>query len=176
MSNEKITAPAVAGTDKSSRTVTVACKIPTGLTLQLCERRETQETAQGTTREVVTYSKVGDVIVVAGPAYPNGPVPKGFKRRPDVVEGYALTYNVPADFWGAWLEQNKDADYVRSSMIFALPDVQSVQSKAIEMKDVRSGFEPIDPDGDARVPATMAGALTQVTTAEEWKGGSAAAR
>ncbi len=178
MSNtdKTLAAPAVTGTGKAHRSVTVACKIPNGLTLQLCEERRSTETAQGTTRDVVTYSKVGDVIIVAGPAYPNGSTPKGFKRRPDDADGFALTHKVPAEFWEKWIAQNADADYVRSGMIFAYPDIESVAAKAADMSRIRSGFEPVNPDGDSRVPATMAGGLTQITTAEEWTGSRDAAR
>lgn len=169
MTNKQdVSAPAVAGTDKASETVTVACKIPNGLVLQLCQKQKRPEQGLGVTREVNVFSKVGDTITVAGPAYPNGPVPKGFKRRPEDADGYALTRNVPAAFWEAWLAQNKDTDFVMSGMIFAFPDIESVMAKARDGERIKSGLQPLDPDGDSRVPGSV-GPISMIRTEEEWQ-------
>lgn len=172
-------APAIAGEparkSANARTVTVACKIPNGLVLQLCKSHiETEQTMAGS-RDVKVYRKMGPTITVAGPAYPNGTVPKGFKRRPEDASNMALTFKVPADFFEEWMKQNADADYVRSGMIFGFADLASVEDQAQELVKELSGFEPVNVDGpDPRVPRPMTAAVTGIETAEEWRGGAAA--
>jgi len=155
--------------ETTARTVVVACKIPNGLVLQLCQKRKQREQGLGVTRDVEVFTKVGDTITVAGPAYPNGPVPKGFKKRPDDADGYALTHNVPADFWEQWERQNAEADYVKSGMIFAFSELESIRDKARDGERLKSGLQPLDPDGDLRVPGSI-GPISAVETAAEWTG------
>lgn len=169
MTNKQdVSAPAVAGTRKSAETVTVACKIPNGLVLQLCKPIVQVEQGMGVTRDVQVHLKTGETITVAGPAYPNGPPPKGFKRRPDDADGYALTKNVPGKFWEEWFLQNKDADYVTSGLIFAFPEIESVMDMARDGERIMSGLQPLDPDGDSRVPGAV-GPISKIQAEEEWR-------
>lgn len=161
-------APAIAGGTerKAARTVTVACKIPNGLILQLQQPMKQVEQGRSGASEVTINVKHGERIIVAGPAYPNGQVPKGFKRRPDDADGMALTHKVPADFWEQWIQQNKDADYVKSRMIFAFADVEDVRSRAAEFVKVQSGFQALDPEGDSRVPKPVGNGVSPIEKAK----------
>jgi hypothetical protein len=73
--------------------VTVACRLPNGLTLQL--------------------SQVGRRY---GPRYKV----LGTRDEPS-PGGFALTRGVPRAFWEAWVEQNRGRDYVVHRHVFAYP-------------------------------------------------------
>jgi hypothetical protein len=158
-------APSVPAPTKSQQFVTVACKVPIGVELQHCVKEEYLEEGLNGSRMRTRYSKVGAIHVVRGPAQPNGPVPRGYVR-PNVVGGYALTPNVPADFWDEWLRQNADNPIVVNKMIFALPRSR-VAGLAREQEGLKSGLEPMDPDGDPRMPKPLTGGVGQVTPADE---------
>jgi len=99
-------------------TVTVACKLPNGLFLEL-EGRER--------------------VVLKGTA-----VPHGFP--PVDVGGYALTPNVDADFFVEWMAEYKNYAPVREGLIYAYAKPQDATARAMEMRDLKSGLEPLDPD------------------------------
>lgn len=167
-------APAVK-TTKTSGTVTVACKFPAGVVLQLCQKVEFEERTQaGGTVKRIRYDKVGQVFTARGPADPNGQAPKGF-RRPEVEGGYALTSGIPADFWEEWLSQNAQNPLVLSKMIFAHVSKDSTIDEAQDHESTRSGFEPLNPDGtgkdrDSRIPRSLDPSVSNIETADERKG------
>lgn len=150
-------APAGHTEPKGKRTVTVACKFQAGLLLRLCAPRTVAEPLMGGgSREVKQYFPVGEPVYVHGPAEPAGQAPEGYVR-PQLQDGYALTHGIDADFFAEWLKQNKDTDLVRSRVIFAASGADAVQGQAKDNRDVRSGFEPINPKGDPRTPKPIAG-------------------
>lgn len=154
-------APAIGGQAAKSkgRTVTVVCKHPNGLQLQLQREVPGHEQTPMGRKDIVLNVKTGRVYFVKGPAYPNGQIPKGFPRRaPGDEHGVALTKGIPADFWDEWLKQNKDAPYVLDGTIYAFSDVESAMDKAQELEDEKSGLEPIDPSvADPRMPKPLNG-------------------
>lgn len=167
--------PQQAGTKPKSAThVTVACKIPAGLRLQLCHRVEFTENTMNGPRSAVRYDRVGEQIIIRGPAAPIGQAPRGY-TPPILVGGYALTPNVPADFWDAWLAQNKDSLMVRNRMVFAMPSANRAIGEAKEHAALRSGLEPLNPDGtgkdfDPRMPRPQSGSIEPIRQADEMAG------
>jgi len=164
----------------SSRTVIVACKVPTGLRLQLQKPlKKFEDTREGP--QARTYNVFyGPVYYVHGPAYPVGTLPKGFPRQPQIEGGYALTSGIPADFWEQWMEQNKEADFVRPiagaehGAIFAYGTFEDVTAAARECEKVLTGLEPIstDEDGkgaliDRRLPKPISGMITKLAPDHE---------
>ncbi len=141
---------------KTTRTVTVACKIPSGLNLQLQRPMDRMEDTRDGPVPRKYWVKFGQIYTVKGPAYPVGTPPKGFPRPPIIEGGYALTPGIPKDFWDQWYEQNKNADFVRPAngadhgAIFAYPDMEDAVSAAVENEKYLSGLEPISTDEDAR--------------------------
>lgn len=172
----EIGAPLIRGAEKAKKsgTVTVACKIPQGLRLQLQHpMNRIVPTGRGSTDdyEKVTFNVFGGPVYhVFGPSMPAmGGVPDGYILPKNVEGGYALTPGIPADFWAQWLEQNKMADYVTSQMIFAHDDASS-KDKAQDLEELKSGLEPlsreIDKAGrlkDSRVPKPMNGSVSRVS-------------
>ncbi len=162
-----IAAPAVRTPPQTGRTVTVACKFPAGIRLQLCtEVKFVEETMAGGRIQRTRYDKVGETYIVRGPSTPNGQTPKGYKR-PEVEGGYALTSNIPADFWEKWLHQNAENPLVTGKMIFASPTRDHAIGESQELEGTRSGFEPLDPDNaDPRIPRSLDPNVSNIETAE----------
>jgi hypothetical protein len=126
----------------SADTVTVACKIPNGLLLQLEERVKSLEPSPSGGREVEVGRKVGEPVKINGCAIPMTGQPPAHQ----ITGGYGLTV-VKKDFWDAWFKQNKDLDMVREGLLFAHEKRETVEAKARDQKTVRSNMEPLDPDG-----------------------------
>lgn len=99
-------------------TVCVACKLPNGIILEL---------------------KGEERVKIAGPAVPWGAPPRD-------VGGYALTHNVDADFYARWEKVYKDWLPVKRGLIFSSPKSQDAEARAREMKNEKTGLEPINPD------------------------------
>jgi hypothetical protein len=75
------------------------------------------------------------------------------KQAPyEIDHGYALTFNVDADIWDAWLAVNKNSDMVKNRVIFAMPKLEDVRSEVKKMEKVKSGMEQLQPEGDPRAP------------------------
>lgn len=158
---------------KKSGTVTVMCKIPQGLRLQLQHKMMRRiPTGRGSDND---YDKVevnvfgGPAYYVFGPAVPAmGGVPDGYLLPKALEGGYAKTDGIPADFWREWLEQNELADYVVNRMIFAYDDA-SAKSAARERGELKSGLEPLSREVDAkgqlmdrRVPKPLTGSVARI--------------
>jgi len=158
----------------SARTVTVACKVETGLVLQLQRQVDRLvDTPKGPETKQF-WVKTGQGYEIHGPAIPRGQMPKGY-RPPIIVGGYALTPGIPADFWEQWLEQNKNSTYCAPvggsdhGFIFAYPDLESATSAAEENEALLTGFQPLSTDVDKhgslidkRIPRPVHGKLGRV--------------
>lgn len=169
------TRPTVAAAQKSTRTVVVACKVPTGLHLQLQRPVDRQEDTRDGPKPRTYWAKYGKVYFVEGPAYPVGTLPKGFPRQPLTEGGYALTRGIPAEFWEQWVEQNKRSDFVvpqegaEHGLVFAYPDLDDTIAAAREQEHLLSGLEPIstdvDKDGkltDPRLPKPINASIARI--------------
>lgn len=132
----------------SARTVTVACKIATGLQLQLQTPQKRIISGRDGDEVAVFNVKGGKIWHVYGPELPRGGLPEGF-TPPLIVGGYALTPGIPADFWNKWVDQNKLADYfvppdgAEHGMVFAYSTTESASAAAKEQNGLKSGLEPL---------------------------------
>lgn len=138
---------------RHSSTVTVACKIPQGLRLQLQHKMKRPVPSGKTGHDEFTMEYVnvfgGDIHIVSGPAVPAmGGVPDGY-TMPKLEAGFALT-EVPRAFWEQWLEQNAEAEYVKNKMIFAFGDPADTKAVTRELEKKLSGMEPISREVDAK--------------------------
>ena len=155
MKPKPVEAPAIGGQKKGGRTVCVACKIPTGLRLQLqhpMKRRMPTGRGSDSDYEEVLFNVFGGPSYnVFGPAIPAmGGIPDGYVMPPDIRGGYAFTSGIPADFWETWLKQNEQADYVVNGMIFAMPEVSEAKERAEEQNEIKSGLEPMGREVDEK--------------------------
>ena len=154
--NDILPAPSIKGAKRHSRTVTVASKLGFPLQLKLQKKESYVQAAGVSEGGQEKYVKMErwvpyDTKTIFGASVPaGGGVPDGYIMPPEIRGGYALTPGIPSDFWEIWLEQNKNADYVTSGMIFAFPDMESAKAKANEQKDLRSGLEPLSRQVDEK--------------------------
>lgn len=160
-----IAAPAV-HTPSKAKYVTVASKLPMSIEIQLCKPSTRTSTGQyGSVVETVQV-KTGAVHVIRGTGYPRGEAPEGFPERPQMIKdaggGYALTPNIPADFWAAWLEQNAETDMVRNGIVKAQADLDSLAADAKDHAAIDSGLGPLNPKGDRRNPRPANASVTPV--------------
>lgn len=145
---------------KSTSNVTVACKLPNGLVLQIYEYIEEYQNSPTGPIKVKLAKKVGAPVKLNGCALPFAVIPAY-----PVPSGYALT-EVPVEFWEKWSEQNKDADCIKNRVVFAHERREAATDRAKEQHEeivvpgkfnpqtgandgrvvgVKSGLEPIDP-------------------------------
>lgn len=118
-------------------TVTIGCKLPSGVHLNIFTMEDSQEPIMGGGWRVIKKASFAGRVTI-----------KGVGRRvddPRVVGGYALTPNVDADVWAEWLKQNKDSDLVKNRMVFAHVKQAEAEAQARDQQSLRSGLEPVDP-------------------------------
>ena len=128
-------------TTASSDTVIVGCKIPNGLILQLSHMERSSEPVMGGGhRDVKLGRKVGPKYVIKGPAFQVGVMPRYL-----IAGGYALTSGIPKDFWEEWLEQNKEADYVKNDLVIAHQSMEDLERHCLDNEHLKTGLEPMDP-------------------------------
>lgn len=159
------TAPAIHVAGKA-KFVTVASKLPMDLEIQLCKPTTANITGQfGSVKETV-HVKTGQMYRIRGTAYPVNVAPKGFPRAPEMIEdengGYALTKNIPADFWDEWVKQNAETEMVQNGIIKAQADLDDLAADAAEHAHRDSGLGPLNPDSDRRAPKPSNGQVSAV--------------
>lgn len=121
-------------------TVTVACKVLSGMTCRIHEKKKVTEVGLGVTRTVEQWVETDKVFTVAGPAHAQNEGP-----RHQVVAGFALTYGVPKDLWDEWRRQNNDLPAVKHGLILAYEDPAKAMDAAKERKGIKTGLERVNP-------------------------------
>jgi hypothetical protein len=109
----------------SQNKVSVGCKLPNGMHLDI--RQAGQPTQRVTLKGINSLSE-------------------GMILRPSVRSGFAVTENVPKEFFEHWMELNAAHPAVKNNLIFAHTQVASVRAMGEEFKNELHGFEPIDPN------------------------------
>ena len=66
-------------------------------------------------------------------------------RNSPLLGGCGFTENVDKDFFEAWLSAHKELTFVKQGLIFAHDKTASAKDEAKDMKDEKSGLEPLDP-------------------------------
>jgi hypothetical protein len=121
--------------------VTVGCKLPHGLMLQLYRMEEHQEPVMAG-----GYRKVRRAVQDRPPVRLNG-----FARylgqdvAHSIIMGTGITHGVDADFFAEWMLQNEDSDVVKKGLIFSQIKPSEIEAQARDHKSLKSGLEPIDP-------------------------------
>lgn len=128
MNEENVKAGEASAAVKSGATVVIGCKLPHGLVMEL--GIEQQQVGTGTQ-------------LTRGPSYQRFTVKGANAAR--IVGGYGVTQGVPADFAAAWMEKNKNLQFVRDGLIFIVKSAADAKSEAKDRLDVKTGLEAIDP-------------------------------
>lgn len=133
----------------------VASKLPMSLEMKLQEKRTRREYGRDGLHEVVEWAFVGKAYKINGCNIPPVAAADG-KRWPQMVnggdQGVALTFNVPEDHCDEWFKQNKDLPPVKNGFIYKVKTIDAAKGKAKDLKGKLSGFEPLTPDSDPRLP------------------------
>jgi hypothetical protein len=125
-------------------TVTVACRMPNGLRLRIWDFHEVEDQVIGggvrTRKQAHRSIKPGrpEEVVLKGFA-----VPLGYSDT-RIVGGYALTYNVDAEFMSEWFRQNSESDLVKNNIVFFNDKAEAVEKRARDHKNTLSGLEPLN--------------------------------
>lgn len=156
--------PAI-GATKTGSTVTVACKMPHGLIIHRERKIKVRvPVLGGGMQEETRYERiVGSEVQIFGTARAIGAAP-----RTRIVNGYALTTNVPRETWAEWSESHKDMPAIQNGLLYATESVEDAAAEAREPENakIKSGLEPLDPKGDKRARSTDP-RVSQVQTNDE---------
>lgn len=126
----------------------VALKMPHGLELCTYVMRNVREVTLGGHRDVEMAAPSGmKSVVLNGYASPWGMAP-----RCEVIDGFAITRNVPAKVFNKWWEDNQDSDVITLGLIFADKDHANVRAYCKDHSKLTNGLEPINPMKDPRMP------------------------
>jgi hypothetical protein len=142
-------------------TLTVACKLPAGLILQVWNMEDHDEPVFGGGVKVVKRAvKHGPAIKINGSARR-----MGADAPHEIRGGVGLTYGVDEDLWKRWLEQNKDEPYVKNGLVFAQPTGKpgEIGAQIRDHRTLKSGMEPLDPNN---LPPEFRGKIATATSAE----------
>jgi hypothetical protein len=123
-------------------TVSVACKLPSGIILRGFNKVSQQVPVLGMPDKMESrdhFVPNGKQAVIKGNAFSPMTGPRGHMSG-----GYALTHGVDADLWASWLQANADSDYVKNNLVFAHAKRDDAVAEAKKMRTVKSGMEPLD--------------------------------
>lgn len=154
-----IEAPAPRHLDRHAHTSTVwvGCKLPKGITIQLCQKTIIDRpTFGGGVKPTEMWMRVGEQIRLKGYAVPFGKIPNY-----PIIGDFGLT-EVSREFWETWCGQNKGLELLQKGLIFAHGEKESTSSYASEHAELKCGLEPLNPAGDPRADKTESSNLTDV--------------
>lgn len=120
-------------------TVTVICRLPSGLVLGLYDPDDLRRRA-------------GSVAPVMAPPVPRASVrlegarrDARFHARDNRLLGLAGRTQVDAAFWAAWVEQNPGYLPLKNGLVFAQARAADAEARLAECASQRTGLEGLDP-------------------------------
>ncbi|WP_148299032.1 hypothetical protein [Acetobacter okinawensis] len=125
-----------ATSSRSGATVTVICRMPSGLVMDLYDEGALQARPTPGALPVVK-----DSIRLSGARRD----PR-FHKKDNIMLGMGGRTEVPADFWEAWSKQNAELMPLKKGLIFAMPKEADAVSRLAELRDERTGLEGLDKD------------------------------
>lgn len=150
------------GAKTTGETVTVACKMPNGIEIRgMVEATRSVPLHGGGMRDEKYFKHDGRVVKIYGPAKPFGQ-----EARTRVVGGYALTDGVDAELFAQWIRDNKELPAVQEGMIFAMSNIEDAAQESRGNARLKSGLEPLNPNGDHRQPQPMETGIGEVTVSD----------
>ncbi|GBQ07295.1 hypothetical protein [Saccharibacter floricola] len=122
----------------AQQTVTVFCRLPSGIVLSLypegeAERRAEAEKAK---RPDMSVMKAIQSVTLNGAKHD----PR-FHPMHNSILGLAGRTEVPSDFWEAWKKQNATSSLLKEHIIFAEANASRGEGRLGELKDMKTGFE-----------------------------------
>ena len=136
---DKLVAMAEGKMATSGEMLTIACKIPMGMRLQVCKKViMPRKTEGGLIRDTEEYHRFGKEYIVYGPAHPQNMGP-----HCTIIGDYALTPNIPKEHYDLWYSQHRNDPMVLSRAIFANSS-NKINGEAKEYRATKSGLERLD--------------------------------
>lgn len=125
----------------STDTVTIACKLPNGLRLDVTGKDGVRQSVTIRGNRLATNP---DGLPIQSHEIAGNPLSSM------LADSYGLTPNVPADFWAQWAKENANYTPYKLGMVFAQGEHASAAAQAREVyADVKTGLEPMDRDKPA---------------------------
>lgn len=136
----------------AAATVTVCCKLPHGINVDLYDMVDRAEAAPGGMQTVkrAELRRNFKRITLNGFSYAQNKAPKN-----PVMEGFGLTFNVPREPMAEWLKLHADQDYVKNGLIFIQDGRREVEAQLKDHASQRSGLERIDPKDKRQLGASI---------------------
>lgn len=121
-----------------AQTVTVLCRLPSGITLDLHDIDALKTRAASDAPIGVAARPVKSVTLLG---QKHDPRYHGAEGR---LLGRAGRTQVDADFWNAWLAQNERNELVTQKVVFAEANAAKAEAAVSELATERTGLEGVD--------------------------------
>ncbi|NSL91404.1 hypothetical protein [Acetobacter syzygii] len=132
---------AAPNTPRTSATVTVICRMPAGLVLDLYDVDALAARASASTPVMAPPRPVASVRLNGAKADPR------YHARDNLLLGMGGRTEVDASFWQAWCTQNPHFLPLKNGLIFAQPRAEDAAAELAERGQHRSGLEGLEPQG-----------------------------
>jgi hypothetical protein len=172
----KLASPAIKTSAPIKSTVYVCSKLPMSIELQLETQISRPMPGRFGMEPTVVKVKSGDIYIIRGIARAQGQLPKGYRLPRYVIEdseGAAVTRGIPTEFWEQWMAENAETDMIKNRLVFAHADPDYLADEAREHLQegeknagVVTGFEPLVPDRDPRLPRPIDENISKIETME----------
>lgn len=113
----------------AGKSITVACKLPNGLHLQLRDRK--------------TGEFLWDQVLNGNAVKRNSESMMPLPGQPISDQGFGLTFNVDEDKFELWCVEYADHPAVKGRLIFAQPDQKSLIAQMKENEGRKTGLDPM---------------------------------
>lgn len=160
---EKVLADGVVKASSAGAKVAVACKIGVAyIDLQIFRPVTKMQDTQTGPREVREFVRQQQIVRVRGTAYPRGTVPTGYPARPEMWNGFAITFGIDKEFWELYEEQNRNSPFIKNGLLIADEDQNRLRARTLDGRDVRSSIDPVTGDNDTRMPKPNNPAISDI--------------
>lgn len=102
---------------------------------------------------VIVGCRLPTGIVLDHPLDPSKKVELAGLNKALVIGSDHATTEVDGEFWEQWKTVHKDFPALKSGAIFEAKDAASAKAKAKELKDEKTGFEPMAQEAQGVKPA-----------------------
>lgn len=130
---------APSNTPRAAQSVTVVCRMPAGLVLDLYDVGELAARASAATPVMAPPKPVASVRLNGAKADPR------YHARDNILLGMGGRTEVDASFWQAWTAQNPHFLPLKNGLIFAQARAQDANAELAERGQHRSGLEGLEP-------------------------------
>lgn len=141
--------------------VTIASKLPNAHVLRVDRLVDDVEMTTNGVRNIRVPEKIGEIRL-------NGcGAPQGERPRGDVIAGFALTKNVPADLWNEWVKTHPADPLLVNGILHAYESRDDLVDAVKEHKGVTSGLERLDMSNPAKLDPRVPKGIQKAARADD---------